>query len=183
MEYPELTEKGIGSEKVFEGRLLHVYRDTVSLPNESTSTREYIRHNGAACVVPITDDGCVLMVRQYRYPVGQALLEIPAGKLDSKNEDPFDAARRELKEETGAEAAEWICLGDFYPTPAYTDENIVMFVAKGLTFGENCLDDDEFLAVERVPLDTLVEDILAGRIPDAKTQAAVLRAYLMMKQS
>ncbi len=183
MECRDLTEKGIDSESIFHGRLLHVYRDTVSLPDGSTSTREYIRHNGAACVVALTEDEEVLMVRQYRYPVGQTTWEIPAGKLDSKDEDPFDAARRELKEETGAEASEWIRLGDFYPTPAYTDENIVMFLAKGLTFGDVNPDDDEFLMVESVPLETLVAEIMAGNVPDAKTQAAVLRAYLLVKNA
>ncbi len=182
MEHRDFTEKEILSEEIFDGKLLHVYRDTVTLPNGEVSTREYIRHVGAVCVVPLTDDGCVIMERQYRYPIGRMTLEIPAGKLDSKAEDPFDAIRRELKEETGAEASEWICLGELYPTAAYSDECIIMYLAKGLTFGDRHLDDDEFISVEAIPLGTVVNDILAGKISDAKTQAAVLRAYLMTKE-
>jgi ADP-ribose pyrophosphatase len=183
MEYPELVEKEISSEPIFEGKMLRVYCDTVELPNGDSSTREYIRHNGAACVVPLTDDGRILMVRQYRYPVGQTTWEIPAGKRDSREEDPFDTARRELKEETGAEASEWILLGDYYPAAAYTDENVVMYLAKGLSIGDKHLDSDEFLNVEAVPFETVVSEIMAGKIPDGKTQAAVLRAYLLTMKS
>ena len=178
--YPdsELTENFVSGENVFNGTLLHVYKDTVSLPNGNTSTREYIRHVGAVCVVPITDDGCVIVERQYRYPVGQVTLEIPAGKLNSKDEDPEAAIRRELREETGASAGKLYDLGYFYPAAAYSDEKITMFAAMDLTFGEDDPDDDEFLSVDRIPIEELVSMILDGKVPDLKTQAAVLRTYL-----
>ena len=121
------------------------------------------------------------MERQYRYPVGRVLTEIPAGKLDSKQEDHESAARRELREETGCIADELVDLGVFYPAPAYSDEAIRMFLARGLHMGAQDLDPDEFLNVEYVPLEDLVRQVLAGEIPDVKTQSAVLRAYLMLR--
>ena len=110
------------------------------------------------------------------------LLEIPAGKLDAPDEDPLEAAQRELREETGATAAEWHTLGLFCPVGAYSTERIQMYLARGLTFGERELDEDEFLNVFRMPLDELVDKVLAGEIPDAKTQAAALRAKMMLER-
>ena len=178
-EKTELRETQVDTADVFDGVLLHVKKDTVSLPNGKLAPRELIRHPGAVCIVPLTDDGKVLIERQFRYPVNEILTEIPAGKLDGKGEDPELAARRELLEETGAQAKELIYMGKFYPTCAYSDEVIHMYLAKGLTFGQRKLDEDEFLNVETVPLDVLVSEIMAGRIPDGKTQAAVMRAYVM----
>ena len=178
-EKTELRETQVDTADVFDGVLLHVKKDTVSLPNGKLAPRELIRHPGAVCVVPLTADGKVLIERQFRYPVNEILTEIPAGKLDGKGEDPELAARRELLEETGAQAKELIYMGKFYPTCAYSDEVIHMYLAKGLTFGQRKLDEDEFLNVETVPLDVLVSEIMAGRIPDGKTQAAVMRAYVM----
>ena len=183
MNYQDFSENMLLSEPIFEGKLLHVFKDTVSLPNGGTSTREYIRHVGAVCVVPLTENGQVLVERQFRYPIGKTTLEIPAGKLNSKSEDPEEAIRRELREETGADAGELIALGEFYPAAAYSDEVIHMYLARKLTFGESHPDDDEFLSVELIPLEELVREILAGNVPDAKTQAAVLRAYLMTRGS
>ena len=119
-----------------------------------------------------------VMERQYRYPIDQVILEIPAGKLDSRDEDPELAARRELEEETGYTAKEWIPLGLFYPACAYSDEAIRMYLAKGLTRGESHRDEDEFLDVELIPLKDLARQVLAGEIPDAKTQIAVLKAAI-----
>ena len=155
--------------------LLHVRRDTVRLPDGDTATRELIRHNGAACVIPIDGDGNIIMVRQCRYAIGRITLEIPAGKLDGKDEDPLLCAKRELREETGADAAEWRDLGIYYGTPAYADERIFMYAAKELSFGSQYLDDDEFLRVERYPLEKLYEMVLRGDIEDGKTQIAVLK--------
>lgn len=173
-------EEKLSSQKVYEGKLLHVYQDMVSLPDAKTASREYIRHVGAVCVVAVTDDRQVIMERQWRYPMGEAVWEIPAGKLDSKQEDPMLAAHRELREETGAIAQEMVYLGQYYPTPAYSDEVIHMYLATGLTFGETERDEDEFMTVETVPLDTVVSAIHEGLVPDGKTQAAILRAVHLL---
>ena len=175
MTEPELRETQLSSREIFDGRILHVFEDTVRLPNGAAASREYLRHIGAVCVIPVLEDGSVLVERQYRYPVAQVLTEIPAGKLDAKDEDHLLAAQRELREETGATAERW-SLGLFYPACAYSDEAIEMYLAQGLHFGERHLDADEFLNVARVPLTELVEEVMAGRIPDAKTQIAILKA-------
>ena len=176
--YEALKERQTGSKLVFDGQILHLYHDDVALPNGQPAKREVIRHVGAVCVIPLTDDGRVVMERQYRYPVDRVILEIPAGKLDSKDEIPDEAIRRELEEETGYQAAEWINLGLFYPACAYSDEAIWMYLAKGLTKGDRHLDEDEFLDVELIPLKELVRQVMAGEIPDAKTQIAVLKAAI-----
>ena len=181
-ELRQLQEIKTGSEDIFDGIILHVKRDTVTLPNGKPAIREVIRHNGAVCVVPILDNGDVLVERQFRYPVNEVITEIPAGKLDYKGEDIYDAARRELREETGATAKELIYLGKLYPTCAYSDEVIHIFVAKGLTFGERDLDEDEFLNIVTIPFDELLKDIVEGRVPDSKTQSALLRAYYMLHE-
>lgn len=180
-ENTDLVEKQISSTSVFRGRLLDVYSDDIELPNGDKSKREYIRHVGAACVVPITDDGKVIIEYQYRYPVARVMTEIPAGKLNSKSEPPEEAVRRELLEETGITAGTLIYLGELIPTCAYSDEIIHMYVAKDLKYAERKLDDDEFLNLCEIPLEELVHEIMEGKIPDSKTQAAVLRAYLLEK--
>jgi ADP-ribose pyrophosphatase len=124
----------------------------------------------------VTENNEVIVERQYRYPIDRVITEIPAGKLDSREEDRLSAAKRELREETGLTADEWIDLGGFYSAPAYSDEYISMYMARGLHQGKQELDPDEFLDVEKVPLSELVEDVMAGRIPDAKTQTAILKA-------
>lgn len=174
--FENLTEVKTGSQEIFDGVILHVFKDTVELPNGNPATREVIRHVGAVGVIPVTDDGKVIVERQFRYPLNRVITEIPAGKLDSFTEDRLSAAKRELEEETGYTAEEWTDLGDYYPTPAYCDERITLYLARGLTLGQRHLDEDEFLNFEAVPLDTLVEDVMAGRITDGKTQVAILKA-------
>jgi len=174
-----LIETQLNSRDIFEGKILHVKLDTVQLPNGAEATREIIRHVGAVCVLPLTADGKVVVERQFRYPMNEVTTEIPAGKLDSPDEDPFEAIKRELREETGATADKWTCLGPFYPAAAYSDERIWMYLAEDLHFGQQDLDKDEFLDVELVPLETLVEQVMAGQIPDAKTQTAVMRVWAM----
>ena len=174
-----LIETQLNSRDIFEGKILHVKLDTVQLPNGAEATREIIRHVGAVCVLPLTADGKVVVERQFRYPMNEVITEIPAGKLDSPDEDPFEAIKRELREETGATADKWTCLGPFYPAAAYSDERIWMYLAEDLHFGQQDLDKDEFLDVELVPLETLVEQVMAGQIPDAKTQTAVMRVWAM----
>ncbi len=135
-------------------------------------------HPGGVCVLAIDSQGRALLVRQFRYPYGQVLTELPAGKLEY-GEDPDAAARRELREETGAAAGDFRSLGELYPSPGYCGEIIRMYLAKDLSFADARPDEDEFLDVERVPFSQLVEQVLSGEIRDAKTIAAVLKARLM----
>lgn len=172
----KLAEVKVDSTCVFDGVILHVELDNIKLPNGEAATRELIRHIGAACVIPVTDDGKVIMEKQFRYPLSKVMLEIPAGKLNSKDEDRLEAAKRELEEETGYTADEWIDLGIYYPAAAYSDEKISMFLAKGLHKGAQRLDEDEFLDVYEIPLDELVQDVMDGKITDGKTQVAILKA-------
>ena len=174
-----LIEKQLESEYIFEGRVINLRRDIALLPNGETAPREVIEHKGGVCVAALTEKDELLFVRQFRYPYGEVVLEIPAGKRDSREEDPLICGKRELKEETGATAEKWIPLGQLYPSPGYCGEIIWMYAASCLSFGEQHLDDDEFLNVEKIPLDRAVEMILSGEIKDAKTQAAALKVKLL----
>ena len=175
----ELREKRLSGETVFDGKIMHVRRDVVQLGDGSEAFREVVDHSGGVCVLALDSERRVLLVSQFRYPHEKILREIPAGKLEP-GEDPAQAARRELKEETGAVAAKWESLGEIYPTPAYCGEIIRMYLAQELTFGETALDEGEFLEVERIDFDLLVGQVLAGEIRDAKTVAAVLKAKLLL---
>lgn len=178
----ELVEKEKSSELIFDGKVLHLYRDEIYLPNGKESFREYCRHIGAVCVVPVTDEGEIICVRQYRYAVGRTVLEIPAGKLDSRDEIPIDAAVRELREETGAAAQKITYMGEYFSSPAILDERIYMFLAEELEFGETDFDEDEFIEIVKIPVDELVGMIMRGEIIDGKTQAAVMRAALAINK-
>ena len=182
-EIEKFEEKTISSRDVYDGVLLHVFRDEVSLPDGKEAVREVIRHTGAVCIVPLTENYEVITVSQYRYPHKCILLEIPAGKLDSKEEDPLEAAKRELREETGATAEKITELGLLYTTPAFVDEVIHIYLAQGLSFGEQDLDEGENLAVGRIPLDEFAQMIIDGKVPDAKTQAAVMRVWAMKQKN
>lgn len=177
-----LTEKTTDTQTIFEGKIITVKRDTVELPNGSQAYREVVHHSGGVCVLPLTDEGEILMVRQFRYPFSTVLLEIPAGKRE-QGEDPMTCGIRELKEECGATAKEIISLGKLYPTVAYDTEVIYMYLAKGLSFGEQSLDDDEFLDVVRVPLKEAVRMVLNDEIPDSKTQLAILKANMLLSDN
>lgn len=181
-ELKRMKETCVASELIFDGRVVHLYRDNVLLPDGRPAIREYMRHIGAVCVLPLFADGTVACVRQYRYSQAEILTEIPAGKLDSRNEDRAEAALRELREETGCRCAKLTHLGKFYSSPAILDEVIDMYLAEDLTEGEPDLDDDEFLAPVRIPLDTLVDMVMAGKIPDGKTQAAVMRVREILRR-
>ena len=183
MQNDKLTEKKISGELIYDGCVVHLWRDEVELPDGGHSIREIVRHVGAVAVLPLTEDGEVICVRQYRYPFAQVLLEIPAGKLDSPDEDVIEAARRELREETGAVGGELIPLGTLYPSVAIFDEKIHMFAAVGFDIGETDRDEDEFMELERVPLSRLVEMVMAGEIRDAKTQTAALKVARLVECS
>ena len=170
-----LEEKQLKSEYLYKGKIINLRRDEALLPNGNTAGREVIEHPGGVCVAALTDNDEVLTVKQFRYPYSEVILEIPAGKRDHTGENPLECGFRELKEETGATAENFFFLGELYPSPGYVGEIIWMYGATGLTFGETCPDEDEFLDVEKIPLQEFVERIMSGEIKDAKTQAAVLK--------
>jgi len=169
----DLTEHRVSGELVFDGTLLKVHRDSVRLPDGSRGVREYIRHPGAVGIVPLFDDGRVLLERQFRYPHGREFIEIPAGKIDP-GETPLGTGQRELLEETGYVAGEWTRLGVIRTAVAYTDEAIELFVARKLTLKERSLEQGEFLETLVMQFEEAIALIRDGRITDAKTVAALL---------
>ena len=158
----DLTEKCLESREIYKGRILRLRVDTVALPNGKTSLREIVEHPGGVGILALDENGCVPMVTQYRYAFSRTLLEIPAGKREP-GEEPFTTARRELKEEVGATAAEWQPLGEMIASPGCYDEVLHLY-----------------LAVRRIPFDELVHQCLSGQIQDGKTVAAVLKAKLLL---
>ena len=175
-----LREVPFAKENIYNGRILHVEKWKVTCPNGRKAAREIVVHKGAAAVVPVFENGDTLLVRQHRVAVDRVTLEIPAGKL-TPGEDPLECGKRELQEETGAAAARYEFLGKLYPSPGYCGEIIYMYMATGLTYGEMNPDEDEFLEVERIPLEKAAAMVLDGTITDAKTQAAVLKVYIKAK--
>ena len=172
-------EKQIEREEIFDGAVLHVVKDKILLPDGNTSYREFCLHKGAVAVIPVTEDNEIILVRQYRYAHHREFLEIPAGKFDFIGEEPLEAARRELSEETGAVAAKYTSLGILDTTPALIDEIIHLYMAEELTFGEMHLDEDEFLSVERLPLKDALGMVMRGEIRDGKTQIAILKTAII----
>ncbi len=170
-----LIETQISREEIFKGVVLEVVRDTVRLPNGEITTREMCLHIGAVSVLPLLSDGRVIMERQFRYAHGRVFFEIPAGKLNSSDEDPRLAAERELREETGAIAGKMTFIGALDTTPALINERISMFIAEDISFVDRELDPDEFLDIEFVPLKELYSMVMNGEIKDGKTQIAVLK--------
>ena len=168
-------EKQLTTDKVYSGKLLNIYRDTVLLENGNTSVREIAKHPGGVCVAALEDDGSLWFVRQYRYAVGEDVLELPAGKLEP-GEDPDDAIVRELKEETGCTADSIIKVSASFPSPGYTSEVLHLYVARGLHHGDQHLDEDEDLDAFRIPLADAVKMVMNGEIRDSKTQTLILMA-------
>ncbi|MBQ8689802.1 MAG: NUDIX hydrolase [Clostridia bacterium] len=178
----KLEERFISREEIFDGKILKVVKDTVELPDGEEAFREMCLHVGGVCVLPLLSDGRVIMERQYRYPHGRIFFEIPAGKLNFKGEDPLEAGKRELREETGAIAEKYTFLGEIATTPALIDEKIFVYLAEDLTFGDRELDEDEFLDVELVPFRELYAMVMRGEIKDAKTQIAILKAAQLKRE-
>lgn len=174
-----LDEKTLSSEQKFDGKIVKLFVDKAELENGEIVTREMIKHPGGVCIVPLDENNNVLMVRQFRYPPHKVLLEIPAGKLEF-NENHRECGLRELKEETGCTCDEFTYLGNLIPTPAYDNEVIHMYLARGLHGGEQDLDDDEFLDVEKIPLEKAVEMVMNNEIEDAKTQIALLKTNVLL---
>lgn len=178
-----LDEKLLSIEQTFDGKLLHMERWIVELPNGKLTTREIIRHVGASAVVAVNDRDEICMVRQYRAALGRVTLEVPAGKLDHKGADPLECARRELSEETGLTAQHWQHLGPIYTTVGFCDERIDLYLAQGLSEGEPHCDEDEFVETEYIPYGTLLGMIQEGKLSDAKSVCALLLAQPFLKKS
>lgn len=175
-------ERQKSSEYIYKGAIINMRLDTAILPNGNTAKREVVEHPGGVCVLPIDKNGDVLLVRQFRYPYMKETLEVPAGKRDKDGDsDPLTCGKRELKEETGAKAQNYIPLGTLYPSPGYTDEIIYMYAATGLAFGEAEPDEDEFINLVRMPLKEAVDMVMRGEIPDSKTQTAILKAQFLIQ--
>ncbi|NLY85905.1 MAG: NUDIX hydrolase [Tissierellia bacterium] len=176
-------EKTMKSDKLYEGKILNLRVDTVELPDKKYSKREIVEHPGSVAVIPIADDGSIILVKQYRKAVEKFLLEIPAGKLEI-NEEPRVTAIRELKEETGYSTEKMEYLMEFYTSPGFTNEKIYLFLATDLVKGEATQDTDEYIKVEKYNIDLLIKMIERGEITDSKTIIGIILAkkYLDNKQ-
>lgn len=169
-----LEEKTLSREDYFKGRIITVHCDKIELENGKVGSREVVDHPGGVCVAALTPENELLFVRQYRYPYHEVCLELPAGKLE-KGEDPFDAIQRELKEETGCTGTDYRFLGNLYPSPGYSNEIIRLWCCKVVSEGDMDLDEDEFIDVERIPVDKALEMVMNNEIPDSKTQVLILK--------
>ena len=177
----DLTEHMVQTETIFEGRIIKVTLDTARLPNGDLAGREVVYHPGGVAVLALDEDGTVYLVKQFRYPIQQLLLELPAGKLDhGAEEDILLGAQRELSEETGLEAAEWTYLGYTLASPGFCTEALHMYLARGLTRKEQHLDEDEFLDVVTMPFDQLVKQVMEGTITDGKTVSTTLKVKALL---
>ena len=171
----KLKETKISSEQKFSGRLIDLYLDQVELPNGETTTREWIDHPGAVCLIPILPDGKICLIRQFRYGPGEEFIEIPAGKLDA-GEAPLNCAYRELEEETGYRTNKLTFLTNIYPAIGFSNEKMWMYLAEDLVASTNNLDKDEFLELLPTPLDEALEWVWSGKITDVKTIIGILWA-------
>lgn len=176
----KLTEKTMEQNFIYHGRVLQMHVDKVQLEDGHISTRECVDHPGGVSVAALTADNRILMVRQFRYPYGEVVLETPAGKLEP-GENPLEACRREQQEETGTTAEKYIPLCVLYPSPGYTNEKLHLYACRITAQGSQHLDEDEFLEVERIPLKRAVQMVEAGEIPDAKSQVLILRANQLVQ--
>lgn len=177
----ELKEQTLASETLYRGRIITLKKDLVRLENGVEASREVVCHPGGVSVAALTPDNQIYLVRQYRYPYKEVVLETPAGKLEP-GENPDEAIRRELREETGVITDTFIKMGDFYPTPGYTDEIIRLYACRAKEQGETDFDEDEFLEVETMPISQAVEMVMENKIPDGKSQALILRTALLVQE-
>ncbi len=176
----KLTETRLSGKDIFNGKILHVIHDEVALEDGTKAMREVVRHPGGVCVAAIDNDNNLLFVRQFRYPYGEVVLELPAGKLE-KGSTPLENGKRELLEETGAVGYSYISLGQVYPSPGYTDEIIHLYACRIKEEAEAQPDAGEFLNVERIPMLKAAEMVLNNRVFDAKTQIAVLKTAALLQ--
>ena len=163
-----LKETRIDGGLAYDGKFLKIHKDTIRLPDGKTGTREFIRHSGAVVILPLLEDGSVLLERQYRYPVDRVMIEYPAGKIDP-GEDPLACAKRELQEETGYTATDWQFVCTIHNAIAYSDEHLEIYLARGLVAGPSALDDGEFLETFTASVDELLDWVRQGRVTDVKT--------------
>ena len=177
----DYTEQTLTCEEKYRGHIIYVHRDVIRLPDGNEAFREIVEHSGGVAVIPVDADGNAWCVRQYRYAFARHMLEVPAGKLET-GEEPLECAMRELSEETGFTAAEFVDLGELYPSPGYCRETLYLYLALGLTPGKAHLDEGEFLDVECHPLKELAEMVMHNELPDAKTAMAVLKAKLYLEE-
>lgn len=176
----QYEEKTVGRKHIYEGGIIKVDSLTVTLPNGKEASRDLVIHPGASAVIPISENGELYMVRQYRKPIEKVSLEIPAGKLD-KGEDPLVCASRELREETGLTSANIRHIISIHTTPGFCDELIHMYVATELEEGESCADEDEFISSEKISLEDLIQKVLNHEITDVKTIIGILLADKIVK--
>ena len=176
-----LNETKLEREVIYDGKILRVERDRVKLEDDTEAFREVVRHSGGVCVLAVTEQEEILFVKQFRYPHQQVTMEIPAGKLEY-GENPEQCGKRELLEECGCTSEKFVYLGKLFPTPAYDSEVIRIYLAEGLHYGNQSLDEDEFLDVEKIPFSKALDMVLNDEIPDSKTQIAILR-YAVHRQN
>ena len=176
----EMNEKTLERKEIYAGRVLHFHVDKVELMNGRTSTRECVDHPGGASIAVLTEKNEMLFVRQFRYPYKEIVLEAPAGKLE-KGEDPCEAIKREQREETGTTGKNYVNLGKLYPSPGYTNEIIYLYACRAQSFGDTDFDEDEFLEVEKSPMQEAVRRVMDGKIPDSKTQVVVLKTARLLQ--
>ncbi|ABP67490.1 NUDIX hydrolase [Caldicellulosiruptor saccharolyticus DSM 8903] len=177
----DLYEKTIESKLIYDGSFISLKVDKVLLPDGKTSQRAIVLHSGAAVIVPVDQENNVVLIKQFRKPIEKVIIELPAGKLD-KNEDPLECAKRELEEETGLRAQEFIKLTEIYTTPGFSNEVIHVYLARGLSQGSSHTDSDEFVEVFKVSLDEAILMVKNGEVKDAKTIIGLLLAKMYLEE-
>ena len=178
----KLTEKTLEQNYIYRGKILDFHVDKAQLENGRVVSRECVDHHGGVCIAALTEQNELYFVQQYRYPYHEVVLELPAGKLEP-GEDPFEAGKRELREETGVTGKDYVNLGRLYPSPGYTNEIIYLYACRVGECGADDLDEGEFLEAEKIPLEKAVEMVMSGEIMDSKTQALVLKAARLVSEN